>query len=280
MARSRNIKPSFFTNDALAECHPLARLLFIGLWTVADRDGRLEDRPKKIRAEVLPYDDCDVDNLLKSLHQSGFIIRYAQNNSHYIQIVNFTKHQNPHIKEQASTIPAPDMHQTCTVLARPLTDSLLLIPDSLNPITEPIKVEHNDDFENWWKDYPHKIGKAFAKKAFASAIKIATYEELVEGVKRYIANKPPDINYCNPATWLNQERWKDEPARREQNENTSRNNANRFINNKPTWKSEGERLADKYAAEAERLEREEQAAALANDKPSLCITETIRENAS
>ena len=37
MARARNIKPGFFTNDVLADCDPLARLLFAGLWTVADR---------------------------------------------------------------------------------------------------------------------------------------------------------------------------------------------------------------------------------------------------
>lgn len=31
-------------------------------------------------------------------------------------------------------------------------------------------------------------------------------------MQRYIATKPPDRNWCNPATWLNQERWRDEPA--------------------------------------------------------------------
>lgn len=43
---------------------------------MADRDGRLEDRPKRIRAEVLPYDDGNVDSLLSELHQAGFILRY------------------------------------------------------------------------------------------------------------------------------------------------------------------------------------------------------------
>jgi hypothetical protein len=55
VARSRNIKPGFFLNDELAECEPLARILFAGLWCIADREGRLEDRPKRIKAEVLPY---------------------------------------------------------------------------------------------------------------------------------------------------------------------------------------------------------------------------------
>jgi hypothetical protein len=136
MARARNIKPSFFTNDMLAEVSVLGRLLFIGLWTIADREGRLEDRPKKIKAEVLPYDDCDTDSLLNELAKNGFIVRYESSESKYIQILTFKKHQNPHIKEAESTIPAPYKHSANTVQVTTQTgtshaDSLLPITDSL-----------------------------------------------------------------------------------------------------------------------------------------------------
>lgn len=105
MARTRNIKPGFFLNDELAEIEPLGRLLFAGLWTIADREGRLEDRAKKIKAEVLPYDDCDIDALLNKLQEHGFIQRYQVEGAKYIQICTFSKHQVPHIKEKASEIP-------------------------------------------------------------------------------------------------------------------------------------------------------------------------------
>lgn len=114
MARARNIKPAFFANDDLADIAPLGRLLFIGLWTLADREGRLEDRPRRIKAEVLPYDDCDVDGLLNDLQSHGFITRYSIEGVGYVQVLNFTKHQNPHIKETDSTIPAPDMPDAST----------------------------------------------------------------------------------------------------------------------------------------------------------------------
>ena len=155
MARARNIKHGFFTNDRLAECEPLARLLFAGLWTIADREGRLEDRPKRIKAELLPYDDCNGDVLLTQLAESGFIIRYKTGGNSYIQIANFLKHQNPHVKEAQSTIPAPegtvaqtsvseqeectssastvqapDKHSASTVLSRLIPDSGFRIPDS------------------------------------------------------------------------------------------------------------------------------------------------------
>jgi hypothetical protein len=137
MARSRNIKPGFFQNEDLAECHPLARILFSGLWCEADRAGRLEDRPKRIKASVLPYDDCDPDELLEQLRVRGFILRYEIGGKRYIQIVEFSKHQAPHIKEAASTIPAPDKPGAGPVQspgdneAGP-SDSGFLIPDSSN----------------------------------------------------------------------------------------------------------------------------------------------------
>ena len=51
MPRARNVKPGFFKNELLAECEPLARILFEGLWCEADREGRLEDRPRRLKAE-------------------------------------------------------------------------------------------------------------------------------------------------------------------------------------------------------------------------------------
>jgi hypothetical protein len=104
MARARNIKPSFFENDELGQCSPLARLLFIHLWTIADREGRLEDRPLRIKATGLPYDNCDVNALLNELHGAGFIRRYSVNKLNLIWVVNFIKHQNPHPKENASLL--------------------------------------------------------------------------------------------------------------------------------------------------------------------------------
>lgn len=105
MARSRNIKPGFFTNDELAECSPYARILFAGLWTIADKEGRLDDRPKKVKALVLPFDNVDCDELLQQLHDRKFIQRYQVQDGAYIQITNWKKHQNPHCKEAPSEIP-------------------------------------------------------------------------------------------------------------------------------------------------------------------------------
>jgi hypothetical protein len=54
MSRSRNIKPGFFKNEDLAGLPFWQRLLYIGLWTECDREGRCEDRPVKLKMALFP----------------------------------------------------------------------------------------------------------------------------------------------------------------------------------------------------------------------------------
>lgn len=107
MARARNIKPGFFRNADLVELSFEARLLFIGLWTIADRSGRMEDRPKQIKMELFPADNLDCDALLSQLAEIGMVERYMHDGKRYLHVVNFVKHQNPHRDEKASTMPGP-----------------------------------------------------------------------------------------------------------------------------------------------------------------------------
>ena len=110
MSRIRAIKPGFFLNEDLAVLPPLTRLLFIGLWTLADREGRLEERPRRIKAEILPYDDCDVPAMLDELADTKFITRYTAQGLVCIAIPKFAEHQRPHPSEIGSALPAPIEH--------------------------------------------------------------------------------------------------------------------------------------------------------------------------
>jgi hypothetical protein len=95
---------------------------------MADREGRMEYRPKRMKAELLPYDNVKVERLLDQLVKHGFILMYEIDSSKYVQILQFLRHQNPHCKESASTIQAPDKNSTSPA------DSLNLIPDT--PISD------------------------------------------------------------------------------------------------------------------------------------------------
>jgi uncharacterized protein YdaU (DUF1376 family) len=67
-------------------------------------------------------------------------------------------------------------------------------------------------FDQFWAAYPRKVGKDAALKAFKriAAAKRVTFDELMAGLERYKQNKPMKIDYCHPATWLNEGRWADE----------------------------------------------------------------------
>lgn len=112
MARARNIKPGFFKNEYMAECTPWARLCFAGLWTLADREGRLEDRARRIKGELFAFDSIEVEPLLQELARFKFIVRYEVDGERYIQIPKFLDHQTPHYSEKPSVIPAPELQES------------------------------------------------------------------------------------------------------------------------------------------------------------------------
>ncbi|QLF92284.1 phage replication protein [Pseudomonas sp. ABC1] len=132
MARARNIKPSIMANEDLVELDPFERLLFIYLWMLADREGRLEDRPKRIKAEALPYDSVDADLMLDNLARAGFILRYDVDGVKLIQVLNFAKHQTPHVREQASNLPG-FAYKT----AAPEQSSAKVVPEHIQGSDEP-----------------------------------------------------------------------------------------------------------------------------------------------
>lgn len=165
MARARNIKPAFFSNDLLADIEPLGRLFFIGLWTIADYQGNIEWRERRLKAQILPYDDCDVKEIAINLDKSGFIRFYSDGDTVYLNVTNFCTHQNPHKNERdkGSEIPSYNEKGRQVIDFKGLTinrdlsglnqgkngsdpaDSLNLIPDSLNlPTAEPTSVVHQD----------------------------------------------------------------------------------------------------------------------------------------
>lgn len=221
MARARNIKPAFFKNEDLGTADPFVSLLFAGLWTLADRKGILEDRPLRIKAELFPYrDNFDINGYLTVLVSLGFIRRYEVDGLKLIYILNFSKHQNPHHTEKDSEY--PEYSDRCNItVTTPLNngiapaDSLLLIPDSLIPDSlntyTPSNLTIAKEFEIFWKQYPKKEGKKPCKEIW---IRIKPDLDAVLSAllwqkqsKRWMEGFIP-----NPKTYLNQERWLDEPS--------------------------------------------------------------------
>lgn len=109
--RARIVKPGLFSDFGLSRLPVDARYLFIGLWCIADREGRLIDSPRFIAGQVFPHDasgiEADVVRWLAQLEAGGFIQRYEVNGGRYILVTNFKKHQQINHREAASNLPAP-----------------------------------------------------------------------------------------------------------------------------------------------------------------------------
>jgi len=229
MARTRNIKPSFFLNTKLAELGPLCRILFSGLWCIADREGRLEDNPKKIKAQLLPYDNCNTDDLLQQLHDSEFIHRYKVDRLVVIYIENFLKHQTPHHKEKSSELPAPTKASTSTDLGShaspPLTlnpSSSSLNPHTLNPSTEIVCMSDDDQdkrhnsstlFDEVSALYPSGYRTPYKARMVWGAKQLYLEADAIkEGVDAWVqCDKWKRGVIMNFDTFLDGECWKDKP---------------------------------------------------------------------
>jgi hypothetical protein len=223
MARARNIKPSFFKNELLGESDPLLGLLFISLWTLADKAGRLEDRPLRIKAETFPYrEGIDINGYLTKLEQLGFIDRYIADDKSVIQICKFDKHQSPHSTEKASELPCKPINTPLTKVVPLNNESVnvdsninVLIPDSLNIDSLNKNLAQtsllDDGFYEFWNYYPKKVGKDKALQAWKK--KKPNVDDCIKALEWQKETEQWQKNIIpNPATYINEGRWKDEPT--------------------------------------------------------------------
>jgi hypothetical protein len=118
--RARLLKPGFFTNERLARLPVRARLLFAGLWCLADREGRLEYRPERIRAAIFPYEPrVKIEALIRALELEQFVKRYTSAHTRCLALPRFAQHQHPHVNEPESKLPAPSVQSSAEYGSRP-----------------------------------------------------------------------------------------------------------------------------------------------------------------
>ena len=128
---------------------------------------------------------------------------------------------------RAGAAPVREPHMTCAPAAQvPVREPHTNLPLTIH---EPSKVcnsarERNDRFDEFWHRYPRKVGKGHAQKAYAKAIKKVDHDELIYALSQQIPameSKEPQYR-PHPATWLNSERWNDEPEQPTSTYNGSR----------------------------------------------------------
>jgi hypothetical protein len=264
------IDPSIWTDEGMAELTPRQQLLYIGMISNADDDGRLKGSESALRL-TLPtlYAGAavaeiagDVDAVLATMRQ---VVRYQCASRVYIAFRNYRQWQKIDKPSPSILPPPPEMTDDSTSPHRTLVE-----PSPNAPVAfDPNRIEENRSKEKrttpptpqappapvevpppsaadppapvpllsraapkptkgpppqlvalferqFWPAWPKRVGRAEALTAF---VKLRPTEE---DVGRMVAAIPEqaealdwpreNYRYCpNPATWLNQRRWEDEP---------------------------------------------------------------------
>ena len=179
---------------------PLAKLVLAVLADRADKDtGQCWPSLARI-SEDTEMSPRTVMRKLAYLEDSGLITRTQRDKQSTLYTIGHT--------DLGSTATVThglghsDLGGRVTVTHEPISKNL---PENIDTIT-------NSLFEDFWALYPKRVGKGQARKAFASAIKKATWEELRAGLQAYVDSQvgvdPKFIRH--PSTWLSGEGWLDE----------------------------------------------------------------------
>ena len=221
MPRIRYLKPEFFSDEDLAELPFQARLTFAGLWCYADKAGRLEDRPKFLKAMIFPYDNVDMEKQLDMLsngkHENGmpFIQRYKANGSKLIQIIKWDKHQKPHHTEKESNFPpAPPLMGMEKGMGMGMEKQHEASTELKNGDLHVKERLLEGDFKTFWNLYPLRNGKKVGKKEcedyFRENIKPEDLNQLIIATGNYTNSKTAKDNYAkDPIRFLKKDFWRD-----------------------------------------------------------------------
>ena len=111
-SRIRTVKPNLFRHEGLFDLERATglpiRASWIGLFTLCDRAGRFEWKPRQIKLDVLPWDDLDFEDVLNALLKDGFIKKYEVEGKTFGYIPTWEQHQIINNREAQSQIPCPE----------------------------------------------------------------------------------------------------------------------------------------------------------------------------
>lgn len=243
MSRIRSIHPGLFTDESYMALSLAARELIKGLWVEADDQGVFQWKPLTLKARIFPADNIDVKAVLTELAGLNFVRQYEHDGQQLGAIRNFRKFQRPKFPNATHFI--PDDLRSYVGLTPVITEMERVEPPDIPHVadTPPPKspqmerrmedgekkegkslsgkpraarsrsLTETPEFLEFYEAYPKKVKKPEALKAFFPAVEKVGFPRILEGARRYAEERRgQEKRYTlNPATWLNQECWNDEP---------------------------------------------------------------------
>lgn len=224
---NRIIKESIAESEKIASLTDFEFRVWIALITMADDLGRGDARPAIIKGRAFPLRDGitfkNIDVALHGLASKGCISLYTVGGRSYFCFPTWGEHQRvrdckpkyPGIEESDDLQqPAADRGNSPHIFADCGLNTIQSNPNP-NPNTNPnttARARVEGAFDRFWAEYPRKVGKGQAQKAFSKVS--VPVETLIDAVKRQKGSvqwqKDGGQYIPNPATWLNQKRWEDD----------------------------------------------------------------------
>lgn len=97
MPRRRMIDPQIWRNERVGSLPDAGKLLFIGIFSQADDDGRLKASPRFLLANIFPYNkdktEEDIRRLRNQCAELGLIRLYINAGREYLDIPGWSEHQ-------------------------------------------------------------------------------------------------------------------------------------------------------------------------------------------
>lgn len=232
MPRKRMIDPNIWESEDFATLSVLGKLLFIGLFSLADDEGRGKANPIYLRSKLFPYEadkvrTTDVENALSEIARSMSVVFYAHNDSKYYALTNWDKWQKIE-KPSPSNIPAPTDSDTIRgTFADESGNSRGVITAEGSPNKNKNKnknmntnintrgVQGGEYFTDFWDAYPKKTAKQDAERAWN---KLHPSKDLADKIIEDVNVRKNSADWLKdggqfipyPATYLNKRRWEDE----------------------------------------------------------------------
>lgn len=97
MARKRMIDPNIWQSEDFSKLSTLAKLVFIGLFSLADDEGRGRSNPVYLKSTLFPYEEgirsTDIDKTLSEISSNMSVIFYSYDGSSYYSLYNWNTWQ-------------------------------------------------------------------------------------------------------------------------------------------------------------------------------------------
>lgn len=216
---NRIIKETIRTNKAINSLTDFQFRMWTYLLTYVDDYGRGSAEPDILKGFVFPrrksVTEKNISDCLTDLACMGLIDLYEVDGESYLCFPTWADHQR--IQQKRSKFPGPDSGSRKSPVSHgespPESESNPNTNQNQNPNPNPNARARGDGaFDRFWAEYPKKVGKGQAQKAFSKiSVPVETLIEAVQRQKNSVQWQKDGGQYIpNPATWLNQKRWEDD----------------------------------------------------------------------